>query len=167
MGGGGENGREGGWESIARFFYRHVRPWCGVVAVLARACRYAGFSTCFRKEAGSAGKDAWGIFRVHQFEKVEQFCITTPEKSQEMQDEMLETAMNFYKVQLWTVVPGVGRSCMCGFFLQIGLLTGGGVVVAELEPPVPRREHCIGRVEQRCCEEVRPGGLVPHAGRVP
>jgi seryl-tRNA synthetase len=34
--------------------------------------RYAGFSTCFRKEAGSAGRDMWGIFRVHQFEKIEQ-----------------------------------------------------------------------------------------------
>ena len=32
--------------------------------------RYAGISTCFRKEAGSHGKDAWGIFRIHQFEKV-------------------------------------------------------------------------------------------------
>ena len=36
--------------------------------------RYAGVSTCFRKEAGSHGRDTWGIFRVHQFEKVEQFC---------------------------------------------------------------------------------------------
>lgn len=34
--------------------------------------KYAGYSTCFRKEAGSHGKDTWGIFRVHQFEKVEQ-----------------------------------------------------------------------------------------------
>ena len=33
--------------------------------------RYAGVSTCFRKEAGSHGRDVWGIFRVHQFEKVE------------------------------------------------------------------------------------------------
>lgn len=32
--------------------------------------RYAGYSTCYRKEAGAHGKDAWGIFRVHQFEKV-------------------------------------------------------------------------------------------------
>jgi len=32
--------------------------------------RYAGYSTCFRREAGAHGKDAWGIFRVHQFEKV-------------------------------------------------------------------------------------------------
>ncbi|ETO03912.1 seryl-tRNA synthetase, partial [Reticulomyxa filosa] len=35
--------------------------------------KYAGISTCFRKEAGAHGKDAWGIFRVHQFEKIEQF----------------------------------------------------------------------------------------------
>ena len=40
--------------------------------------RYAGSSPCFRKEAGAHGRDVWGIFRVHQFEKVEQFAITTP-----------------------------------------------------------------------------------------
>uniref|UniRef100_K4A9Y7 serine--tRNA ligase n=1 Tax=Setaria italica TaxID=4555 RepID=K4A9Y7_SETIT len=40
--------------------------------------RYAGYSTCFRKEAGSHGRDTAGIFRVHQFEKIEQFCITSP-----------------------------------------------------------------------------------------
>jgi seryl-tRNA synthetase len=43
-----------------------------------RACSYAGFSSCFRKEAGSHGRDAWGIFRVHQFEKVEQFVVCAP-----------------------------------------------------------------------------------------
>jgi seryl-tRNA synthetase len=41
--------------------------------------RYAGFSTCFRREAGAAGKDTRGIFRVHQFDKVEMFCFVTPE----------------------------------------------------------------------------------------
>ncbi|PHU06648.1 hypothetical protein BC332_23137 [Capsicum chinense] len=40
--------------------------------------RYAGFSPCFRKEAGSHGLDTLGIFIVHQFEKVEQFCLTSP-----------------------------------------------------------------------------------------
>lgn len=40
-------------------------------------CRYAGYSTCFRKEVGSHGRDTLGIFRVHQFEKVEQFCVTS------------------------------------------------------------------------------------------
>jgi seryl-tRNA synthetase len=40
--------------------------------------RYAGFSTCFRREAGAAGKDTRGIFRVHQFDKVEMFCFVAP-----------------------------------------------------------------------------------------
>ena len=43
--------------------------------------RYAGFSTCFRREAGTYGKDMRGIFRVHQFDKVEMFSFTTPEQS--------------------------------------------------------------------------------------
>lgn len=59
--------------------------------------KYGGYSTCFRKEAGAYGKDLWGIFRIHQFEKVEQFCITTPEKSWEMHEEMIKTAEEFYQ----------------------------------------------------------------------
>lgn len=59
--------------------------------------RYAGYSTCFRKEAGSAGRDTWGIFRVHQFEKVEQFCITEPEKSWETFDAMIAASEEFYQ----------------------------------------------------------------------
>ncbi len=43
--------------------------------------RYAGFSPCFRREAGAAGKDTRGIFRVHQFDKVEMFSFVTPEQS--------------------------------------------------------------------------------------
>jgi seryl-tRNA synthetase len=43
--------------------------------------RYAGFSSCFRREAGAAGKDTRGIFRVHQFEKVEMFSFVAPEQS--------------------------------------------------------------------------------------
>jgi len=59
--------------------------------------KYAGYSTCFRKEAGSSGKDVWGIFRIHQFEKIEQFCITTPEKSWEMHEAMLKASEDFYQ----------------------------------------------------------------------
>lgn len=59
--------------------------------------RFAGTSSCFRKEAGAHGKDVWGIFRVHQFEKVEQFCLTTPEKSWEMHEEMIKIAEEFYQ----------------------------------------------------------------------
>jgi seryl-tRNA synthetase len=43
--------------------------------------RFAGYSTCFRREAGSYGKDLGGMFRVHQFDKVEMFSFTTPEAS--------------------------------------------------------------------------------------
>ena len=43
--------------------------------------QYAGYSTCFRREAGAAGKDTRGMFRVHQFEKVEMFVFTLPERS--------------------------------------------------------------------------------------
>jgi seryl-tRNA synthetase len=61
--------------------------------------RYAGISTCFRKESGSHGKDTWGIFRVHQFEKVEQFviCDGDIEVSNRMHEEMLQTAQEFYQ----------------------------------------------------------------------
>ncbi|KAI8636883.1 seryl-tRNA synthetase [Parasitella parasitica] len=59
--------------------------------------KYAGYSTCFRKEAGAHGKDTWGIFRVHQFEKIEQFVLTDPEKSWEMFDEMINHSEDFFQ----------------------------------------------------------------------
>lgn len=59
--------------------------------------RYAGLSTCFRQEVGSHGRDTRGIFRVHQFEKIEQFVLTSPHdnKSWEMMDEMINNAEEF------------------------------------------------------------------------
>lgn len=59
--------------------------------------KYAGYSSCFRKEAGSHGKDTWGIFRIHQFEKVEQFVLCEPEKSWDMFDEMIGHSEAFYQ----------------------------------------------------------------------
>jgi seryl-tRNA synthetase len=53
--------------------------------------RYIGFSTCFRREAGSYGKDTKGIFRVHQFDKVEMFSFCRPEDSQKEHKFFLET----------------------------------------------------------------------------
>jgi seryl-tRNA synthetase len=50
---------------------------------------YAGFSTCFRREAGAAGKDTRGIFRVHQFDKVEMFAFVRPEDSEEEHERLL------------------------------------------------------------------------------
>lgn len=52
--------------------------------------RYAGFSPCFRREAGLHGKDTRGIFRVHQFDKVEMFSYVKPEESQEEHRRLLE-----------------------------------------------------------------------------
>jgi seryl-tRNA synthetase len=51
--------------------------------------RYAGFSPCFRREAGAAGKDTRGIFRVHQFDKVEMFVFTTAEESEAEHERIL------------------------------------------------------------------------------
>lgn len=73
--------------------------------------RYAGYSTCYRKEAGSHGKDAWGIFRVHQFEKVrkspctlrlltsqiEQFLLTKAEDSWQAFEDMAAISEEFYQ----------------------------------------------------------------------
>ncbi len=51
--------------------------------------RYAGFSSCFRREAGAAGKDTQGIFRVHQFDKVEMFAFVEPEESKAEHERLL------------------------------------------------------------------------------
>jgi seryl-tRNA synthetase len=59
--------------------------------------RYAGYSACFRKEAGSHGRDTWGIFRVHQFDKVEQFMVCEPEHSAQLHRDMIATAEAFYQ----------------------------------------------------------------------
>jgi seryl-tRNA synthetase len=59
--------------------------------------RYAGISPCFRKEAGAHGKDTKGIFRVHHFDKVEQFIFTRPEDSEKEHQKMVELAEKFYE----------------------------------------------------------------------
>jgi len=51
--------------------------------------RYAGYSTCFRREAGAAGRDTRGMFRVHQFDKVEMFVFCRPHESPAIHDELL------------------------------------------------------------------------------
>ena len=59
--------------------------------------RYAGFSTCFRTEAGAHGKDTKGIFRTHHFEKIEQISITDPEQSWKEHEYLFETAELFWQ----------------------------------------------------------------------
>ncbi|GMQ00785.1 hypothetical protein CsSME_00047709 [Camellia sinensis var. sinensis] len=73
----------------------------------------AGYLSCFRKEAGSHGRDTLGIFRVHQFEKVELFCLTSPSgnDSWDMHEEMITNSEEFYKMlklpyQIVAIVSG-------------------------------------------------------------
>ncbi len=76
-----------------------------ILDLSAGALRYAGWSTCYRREAGSHGKDTRGIIRVHQFNKLEMFVYTTPEDAEaehlrlvELQEEMLTSLGLAYRV---------------------------------------------------------------------
>ncbi|MEI8001069.1 MAG: serine--tRNA ligase [Actinomycetes bacterium] len=60
-----------------------------ILAVEELPLRYAGISTCFRREAGTYGKDTRGIFRVHQFDKVEMFAYSSPEESDAEHERIL------------------------------------------------------------------------------
>merc|ERR1719195_437653 len=81
-------------QTIAAF---HRDEW---ISEGALPIKYAGLSTCFRQEVGSHGRDTRGIFRVHQFEKIEQFVITSPhdDESWKTMDEMINNAENFCKM---------------------------------------------------------------------
>lgn len=59
--------------------------------------KYCGLSTCFRREAGSHGRDTLGIFRVHQFEKIEQFIFCDADSSRDLHQELLENAEVIYQ----------------------------------------------------------------------
>ena len=60
--------------------------------------RYSGVSPCFRKEAGTHGRDTKGIFRVHQFEKVEQFVFSTPENSWEEHEKLISNVEEIFQL---------------------------------------------------------------------
>lgn len=72
----------------------HLNEWINASSL---PLRYGGFSTCFRQEVGSHGRDTRGIFRVHQFEKIEQFIVSAPSKSWEHFHEMIGNSEMFYK----------------------------------------------------------------------
>ena len=75
--------------------------FCSALAQLeeGKPIKYAGYSTCFRKEAGSHGRDTSGIFRVHQFEKIEQFIVCQPRngESWKLLEDMIATSEGFYQ----------------------------------------------------------------------
>ena len=66
--------------------------WNEVLKLDDMPVKLAGISTCFRKEAGAHGKDTRGIFRTHQFDKIEQFIFCKPEDSPKLHEELLENA---------------------------------------------------------------------------
>jgi seryl-tRNA synthetase len=73
--------------------------------------RYAGFSSCFRREAGAAGKDTRGIFRVHQFDKVEMFSFVAPDESRDEHERLLaieEEILQELEIPYRVVNIGVG-----------------------------------------------------------
>jgi seryl-tRNA synthetase len=65
---------------------------------LKRPLKYAGVSSCFRKEAGSHGRDTKGIFRVHRFEKIEQFAFCKPDSEDELFDEIISNQEEIFKL---------------------------------------------------------------------
>jgi len=69
----------------------------GIIELEQLPLRYGGVSPCFRKEAGAHGRDTKGIFRIHQFEKVEQFIFSTPEDSWKLHEELLSNTEEFWQ----------------------------------------------------------------------
>lgn len=72
----------------------HLDEWLNPASL---PLKYGGYSTCFRQEVGSHGRDTRGIFRVHQFEKIEQFIVSAPSKSWDHFHEMIGNAEQFYQ----------------------------------------------------------------------
>lgn len=65
---------------------------------VSKPIKFAGISPCFRKEAGSHGKDTKGIFRVHQFDKIEQFIFCKPEDAEKMHKELLNNIQDIMEM---------------------------------------------------------------------
>jgi seryl-tRNA synthetase len=93
--------------------------------------RYAGFSSCFRREAGAAGKDTRGIFRVHQFDKVEMFCFVEPGAARDEHQRLLaieESIMHDLEIPYRVVaiaVDDLGASAAAKYDIE-GWLPGQG-----------------------------------------
>ncbi len=98
-----------------------------------------GVSECFRQEVGSHGRDTLGIFRVHQFKKIEQFCITSPHDgiSWKEMESMLGNAEGFL--------------ASLGLPYQVCVLEFLDLSLATLPPQSPGGDHRVGRPQ--------PGGL--------
>ncbi len=124
--------------------------------------RYAGYSTCFRREAGTYGKDMGGMFRVHQFDKVEMFAFAAPEESWELHERMVAieeeivtnlqlpyrvmniaagdlggSAAKKYDIEVW--LPG--QAAVPGAHLLLELHRLSGAAPADAGPPPLGRDR--------------------------
>jgi seryl-tRNA synthetase len=93
--------------------------------------RYAGWSTCYRREAGSGGKDTRGIIRVHQFNKLEMFVYTTPDEAEaehlrllDLQEQMLQSLGLAYRV-IDTAAGDLGSSAARKYDVEAWVPTQG------------------------------------------
>lgn len=132
----------------------HKNEWIDVKTL---PLRYAGISTCFRKEAGSSGKDIRGIFRVHQFEKVEQFCITVNdlEVSKAEQKRMLQAAKDFY------TSLGIAYRVVC---LVSGELNDAAIKKYDLEGWFPGQQAYRELVSCSNCTDYQARGVGARCG---
>lgn len=119
--------------------------------------RYAGISTCFRKEAGSSGKDIRGIFRVHQFDKIEQFVLTADdfELSQAEQKRMLKASTDFYESL------GIGYRVVC---IVSGALNDAAVKKYDLEGWFPGQNTYRELVSCSNCTDYQARGVGVRCG---
>ncbi|KAL7575760.1 hypothetical protein ACA910_003090 [Epithemia clementina (nom. ined.)] len=119
--------------------------------------RYAGISTCFRKEAGSSGRDIRGIFRVHQFEKIEQFCLTADdlEISQAEHKRMLQAAKEFYESL------GIGYRVVC---IVSGELNDAAIKKYDLEGWFPGQQTYRELVSCSNCTDYQARGVGVRCG---
>lgn len=101
--------------------------------------RYAGFSTCFRREAGSYGKDTHGILRVHQFDKIEMFVFADPEQASALHQEILaieEELMQMLEIPYRVVV------------LCTGDLSAPSAVTYDIEAWLPGQNGGVGEYRE-------------------
>jgi seryl-tRNA synthetase len=132
----------------------HMGDW---IAPKELPLRYAGISTCFRKEAGSAGRDIRGIFRVHQFEKIEQFCLTTDDLavSQAEQKRMIQAATDFYDAL------GIGYRVVC---IVSGELNDAAIKKYDLEGWFPGQNTYRELVSCSNCTDYQARGVEVRCG---
>jgi seryl-tRNA synthetase len=105
--------------------------------------KFAGYSTCFRKEAGSHGKDAWGLYRIHQFEKVSATLSGFVARLM-----CLDRAVPLHET----------RRLLAGTRGHEERRRG---ILSVTQTPLPSRGDRLGRPQQRSSKEVRPRSLVP------